>query len=54
VLNRTAPSKYFIPFPRDQLIGRVVGFDPVRGTKERENPPINQSNVDLNILHFGP
>ena len=28
VLAGAAPTRYFIPFPRDQHLGRVVAFDP--------------------------
>ena len=40
VLAGAAPTRYFIPFPRDQHLGRVVAFDPPKvelSTKLREN-----------------
>ena len=33
VFAGTSHFRYFIPFPRDPLVGRVVCFDPVRGHK---------------------
>ena len=33
VLAGTSQFRYFIPFPRDTLVGRVVAFDPVRGNR---------------------
>ena len=33
VFAGSSAARYFIPFPRDPLVGRVVCFDPVRGIK---------------------